>query len=82
MRYVIYELENELVAHPIPMKSHATEQMAGNHLNKYGRGWGYTGDDNRYVYYVKGPILDPNKLKAIYTLPFRLTKDTNLCMFK
>ena len=47
-----------------------------------GRGWGYTGDDNRYVHYVKGPILDPNKLKAIYTLPFRLTKDTKLCIFK
>ena len=26
--------------------------------------------------------LDPNKLKAIYTLPFRLTKDTKLCMFQ
>ena len=26
--------------------------------------------------------LDPNKLKAIYTLPLRLTKDTKLCMFQ
>ena len=26
--------------------------------------------------------LDSNKLKAIYTLPFRLTKDTKLCMFQ
>ena len=26
--------------------------------------------------------LDSDKLKAIYTLPFRLTKDTKLCMFQ
>ena len=26
--------------------------------------------------------LDSDKLKAIYTLPFRLTKDTKLCMFR
>ena len=28
------------------------------------------------------PRLDSDKLKAIYTLPFRLTKDTKLCMFQ